>query len=98
MGPAVHGWRLPDTAHPQPAVNALMNPSGANELRPGTRRLGPAIILIVFLALGYVAAGQLAAETPSTPAASEIRMPVANPLLEPDRPDLLGEPRIDDGQ
>jgi hypothetical protein len=75
-----------------------MNPSGANELTPGTRRLWPAIILVVFLALGYVAAGQHAAETPGMPAASEIRMPVANPPLEPDRPDLLGEPRIDDGQ
>ena len=25
-----------------------------------------------------------------------LRIPVTNPLLEPDRPDLIGEPRIDD--
>jgi hypothetical protein len=26
----------------------------------------------------------------------DYRMPVANPVLEPDRPDLIGEPRIDE--
>ena len=31
-----------------------------------------------------------------TQAVPDIRMPVANTPLEPDRPDLIGEPRIDE--
>lgn len=36
--------------------------------------------------------------TPAEPAgpAENLRLPVSQPQLEPDRPDLIGEPRIDE--
>jgi len=60
-------------------------------------RLRPALLL---LGAGIVAYGfyQHFAVGGSSPPShvEELRIPVANPVLEPDRPDLLGEPRIDE--
>jgi hypothetical protein len=49
------------------------------------------------LALGYLAAGSNTGDTDSDDLRrQQIRMPVAHPPLEPDRPDLISEPRIEE--
>ena len=53
------------------------------------------ILLAGVVALAFLLLDSLAPET-TCQVPAETRMPVANPLLEPDRPDLIGEPRIDE--
>jgi hypothetical protein len=46
--------------------------------------------------LSYVVTGQYQRAEPDPDVESGYRAPVANSELEPDRPDLIGEPRIDE--
>lgn len=60
------------------------------------RKLKWTMIVFALVVLGV--AGYRAAKSPTEMGvpANELRMPVANPPLEPDRPDLIGEPRFDE--
>lgn len=58
---------------------------------------------LVLAALALAAAAYLASRSPGESDApplpyEEYRAPVQNPPLEPDRPDLIEEPRIDEQQ
>jgi hypothetical protein len=53
------------------------------------------LLLISLLALSYVVTAQFQLVEPEPGVETDYRAPVANPVLEPDRPDLIGEPRID---
>jgi hypothetical protein len=54
------------------------------------------LLLICLLASSYVVTAQFQRAEPGTGVETNYRAPVANPVLEPDRPDLIGEPRIDE--
>lgn len=75
--------------------------AGAARGRPGAgpRRLldGRWVVVLVatLIALGILFLDLLEPRKTEHTSA-ETRMPVANPLLEPDRPDLIGEPRIEE--
>ena len=54
------------------------------------------IVLMVIIS-GAIYAKFRSGEAPtSSPTENAPRIPATNPLLEPNRPDLIGEPRIDD--
>jgi hypothetical protein len=74
-----------------------MNPLGRFHKATKTGRRWPAILLAVLIALTYAAIGKSGVPgTTDNEKYDEIRLPVANPPLEPGRPDLLAEPRITD--
>lgn len=50
--------------------------------------------LLMALLGGLVAYGFLRNVPPEPPAEPDFRMPTGKPLLEPDRPDLIGDPGI----
>jgi len=52
-----------------------------------------ALIIVLILAIAAIS-GFLAGTSATGPETSDIRMPAGRPLLEPDRPDLRGEPGI----
>jgi len=54
-----------------------------------------AIVMLVLTALGVGIYGYLETSEPLAVSENDLRMPIANPPLEPERPDLIGEPRID---
>lgn len=54
------------------------------------------LLLMVSLA-GLLAYGFVGNVPPKVPAESDFRMPTGKPLLEPDRPDLIGDPGIEPG-
>ena len=56
------------------------------------RMLALLIALIVVVIAIY---GHLADSPPAEIAESDYRMPTGKPLLEPDRPDLIGDPGIE---
>ena len=64
--------------------------------RAAVDRRWPAALLVCLLALSYFVAGQYQRAEPEPAVGSDYRAPVPNPELEPDRPDLIGEPRIDE--
>ena len=66
-----------------------------NQLPSRARRLG-AIVLVILLALFHAFTGPAETQSPAAGQGDEIRMPVSNPPLEPNRPDLFREPRVDD--
>ena len=59
-------------------------------------RLRTAILLAGIAIVAYTVYRHVFAEAPPPGGVRELRMPVANPELEPERPDLIGEPRIDE--
>lgn len=68
-----------------------------NRLPFGPNRIILAIILVVLFVLGQQVLEQLTASESPASATENLRVPVAHPPLEPDRPDLIGEPAIDEG-
>jgi len=50
--------------------------------------------LLMVLLGGLLAYGFLGNVSPELPAEPDFRMPTGKPLLEPDRPDLIGDPGI----
>jgi hypothetical protein len=60
-------------------------------IRPWT-----AIVLFGMAFVAYSVYRHVFADAALPTAVQELRMPVANPELEPERPDLIGEPRIDE--
>ena len=57
------------------------------------------LVLVAVAALGVAAFkyfDHLAQDPAQEPVPPDYRLPVANPPVEPDRPDLLEEPRIDE--
>ena len=54
----------------------------------------PAIIvaLLSLAVAAYLATSGV--DEPNAPSADQLRMPAGKPLLEPDRPDLIGDPGI----
>lgn len=59
-------------------------------------RVRPVILLIGAAIIGWGIYSHWKQRTEAVDAASDIRMPITNAPLEPDRPDLIGEPRIDE--
>jgi hypothetical protein len=55
-----------------------------------------ATIAVGLLVATYLLVPMAGTDTPTVEFDSEFRAPVANPVLEPDRPDLIEEPRIDE--
>jgi len=53
-------------------------------------------VVAVLAALGYGAYTRLETRESSANPEDILHMPVANPPNDPDRPDLIGEPRIDE--
>jgi hypothetical protein len=60
-------------------------------IRPWT-----AIVLLGMAFVAYSVYLHVFADATLPTDAQELRLPVANPALEPERPDLIGEPRIDE--
>ena len=60
-----------------------------------TRRTKRLLVLIALAALGYAGFWYLEIGDQDVPMQADYRAPVANPPIEPDRPDLLEEPRIE---
>lgn len=72
-------------------------PARASSL-PGKRHRWRLAMAVALVGLTLFAGGKLL-QTGAEKSADDIldyRMPVANPVLDPDRPDLIGEPRIDE--
>ena len=67
-----------------------------NGPRAKSKHLKWAIALLIIVTVVLVFLPRLATEEDRALPKSEPRMPVTNPPLEPDRPDLIGEPRIED--
>lgn len=59
-------------------------------------RLRIAILLAGMGIVAYAVYRHVVNDAPPRADVHELRMPVANSLLEPERPDLIGEPRIDE--
>ena len=61
-----------------------------------SKHLRWAIALLIIVAVVLLLLPRLATENDVEPPEPGPRIPVTNPPLEPDRPDLIGEPRIED--
>ena len=81
------------------------NDSSRDSRSPGWRatrptsavfRMRPVVLLIGAAIISYGLYRHFSATVADTSAATDIRMPITNAPLEPDRPDLIGEPRIDE--
>ena len=59
-------------------------------------RLKTAILLAGMAIVAFAVYRHVFTDAPPPADVQELRMPVANPELEPERPDLIGEPRIDE--
>ena len=59
-------------------------------------RLRSLILLAGAAVISYGIYSHFKVRTTAPQSATDIRMPIANAPLEPDRPDLIGEPRIDE--
>ena len=68
----------------------------AERLASATRRFTVAVVLLAVAALGFEIYKYLDDCPPEQQLSSDVRMPVANPPVEPSRPDLFEEPRIDE--
>jgi len=55
-----------------------------------------ALLLLAAAAFSWYLAREAPQAPPPGPLPGEARIPVANPPLEPDRPDLFEEPRIEE--
>ena len=55
-----------------------------------------AIVMLVLTAIGFGINGYLETSESQAVTGNAPRIPIANPTLEPDRPDLIGEPRPDE--
>jgi len=55
-----------------------------------------AIVMLVLSVIGFGIYGYLETPEPRAVSGNTPRIPIANPALEPDRPDLIGEPRLDE--
>ena len=67
----------------------------ANRLTQATNRFTVALVLVALAALGFEIYKYFDDQNRDE-LSSEYRMPTANPILEEDRPDLIGEPKIDE--
>jgi len=67
----------------------------ADRLTKATNRFTLALVLVALAALGFEIYRYFDVQDRNE-VTSDVRMPVANPILEDDRPDLIGEPRIDE--
>jgi len=52
--------------------------------------------MLVLTAIGFGIYSYLETSEPHAVLENTPRIPIANPILEPDRPDLIGEPRLDE--
>lgn len=55
-----------------------------------------AVVLAIILLAGFVVFRAVVGPSEEHQAEEDLRVPVANPPAEPDRPDLLQEPKIDE--
>ena len=69
----------------------------ADRLAKATNRFTLALVLVALAALGFEIYKYFDIRDRDE-VSSDFRMPVANPILEEDRPDLIGEPRIDENE
>ena len=69
----------------------------ADRLSKATNRFTLALVLVACAALAFEIYKYFDAQNRAV-VTSDFRMPVANPILEEDRPDLIGEPRIDENE
>ena len=68
----------------------------ADRLTKATNRFTLALVLVALAALGFEVYKYFDVRDREQQASTGFRMPVANPPLEPDRPDLIEEPKIED--
>ena len=68
----------------------------ADRLAKAANRFTLALLLVALLALAFEVFRYFDMREREQTALSSYQLPVANPLLEPDRPDLLAEPRIEE--
>lgn len=55
--------------------------------------------LLIAVVIGITAMyGYFSRTAPTQPSENDYRMPAGKPLLEPDRPDLIGDPGIEDDE
>ena len=69
----------------------------ADRLTQATNRFTLALVLVALAALGFEIYRYFE-DQDRNEVTYDVRMPVANPILEEDRPDLIGEPRIDENE
>jgi len=69
----------------------------ADRLTRATNRFTLALVLVALAALGFEIYKYFD-DRDRNEATADFRMPTANPILEEDRPDLIGEPRIDESE
>lgn len=67
----------------------------ADRLTRAMNRFTVALVLVALAALGFEIYKYFD-DRDRNEVTSDFRMPTANPILEEDRPDLIGEPRIDE--
>ena len=63
---------------------------------PATARLTLVLLAVALAVLGWVVVGHLDERDEEPQLQAEYRVPNANPPVDPNRPDLLEEPRIDE--
>lgn len=76
------------------AINAAGK--SADRLATATNRFTLALVLVALAALGFELYKYFDVRPTDQTVRSDYRMPVANPPLEPERPDLIEEPKIDE--
>ena len=69
----------------------------ADRLTQATNRFTLAIVLVALAALGFEIYRYFD-DQDRNEVTTDYRMPTANPILEEDRPDLIGEPKIDENE
>ena len=67
----------------------------ADRLTQATNRFTLALVLVALAALGFEIYKYFD-DQDRNEVTSDYRMPVANPILEEDRPDLIGEPQFEE--
>jgi hypothetical protein len=75
-------------------ISGPQNPDWKASRRSNRRKA--TLVVAVLAALGYGAYTRLETRESSANPEDILHMPVANPPNDPDRPDLIGEPRIDE--
>jgi hypothetical protein len=61
-----------------------------------SRRLKTALVLLALVAGGFAIYQMLDSQDTANSAQNELYMPIADPALEPDRPDLIGDSLSDE--
>lgn len=68
----------------------------ADRLANATNRFTIALVVVALAALGFEIFKYFDVRSAEQAVTADYRLPVANPPLEPDRPDLIEEPRIEE--